>query len=161
MMPRTILTGLTLAPVLFAGACNINACNYETRFVSVTGTVTVAGATITMDALGFRQYNPDRPVSNSLSFRGTGERLPSPPASLVLLDDRDASRTVAALSFQGSAVSFAANSATDVAPSDRDYLFDLLHSGHAYVVLRLADGTTINVPLAVVNFEDWNRPDCN
>ena len=56
--------------------------------------------------------------------------------------------------------SFSSAGSFDVAPSDRDYLFDLLNSGHGYLALRLGNGTSIMVPLVVASYEDWHRPDC-
>ena len=156
-----MLAVLTLASLMLAEACNPYACVYETRFVSVGGTVAANGATVTVVSMGFRQYRPDQPVSNSLSYVARGEALPAAPTSLTLVDDRDAARTVATLSFQGSSVSFSAASAVDVASADRDAMFQLLDSGHGQVILRMANGATMTVPLVVAVREDWHRPNCD
>jgi hypothetical protein len=160
-MLRPTLGVLTITHLVFAQACNPYACVYETRFVSVGGSVAANGATVTVVSMSFRQYRPNQPVSNSLSYVARGEALPAAATSLTLVDDRDPARTIATLSFQGSLVSFSAASAVDVASSERDSMFELLDSGHGQVILRMANGASMTVPLVVAIREDWNRPNCD
>jgi hypothetical protein len=90
-----------------------------------------------------------------------GEGLTAAPTRLTLRDSRDLSRIVAELSMQTSPVSFAAASAFDVAPADRDRMFELLASGNARLILDLANDASITVPLTVAIREDWHRPSCD
>jgi len=154
---------LALLPILFSIAgCNIYACKYETRFVSVRGNATSpeVGAVI-VESMGFRQYMPDQPVSNSVSYVARGEGLTAAPARLTLRDSRDLGRVIAELSMQTSQVSFAAASAFEVASPDRNGMFELLAGGNARLFLELANDKTLTVPLTVATREDWHRPSCD
>jgi hypothetical protein len=111
--------------------------------------------------MGFRQYMPEQPVSNSVSYVVRGEGLTSAPTRLTLRDSRDLSRIVAELSMQTSPVSFSAASAFDVVSSDRDRIFELLASGNARVILDLANDASLIVPLNVATREDWHTPSCD
>jgi hypothetical protein len=157
------LTVFAFLPILLSlGGCNIYACVYETRFVSVQGTGTPpGGGTVVVESMGFRQYRPEQPVSNSVSHVVRGEGLAAAPTRLTLRDNRDPSRVVAVLSMQTSPVSFTAGSSFDVASSDRDRMFELLASGNARLLLELANDATLIVPLTVQTREDWHRPNCS
>jgi len=157
-----ILASLTLALVPLVHGCNIYACTYETRFVMTSGTVVANGATVTAEYVNFRQYRPDQSIPIGIPYRASGEGLSAAPTSLTLIDDRDATRTVAALSFQSaSSQSFVAASEFTFAASEQDAMFAFLASGHAQMVLRLANGSSIVVPLAVKTLDNWHRPNCD
>src|SRR6187455_2175081 len=112
MKRNTILACLPL--LLSVTGCNIYACKYETRFASVRGSATSPQVgTVNVESMGFRQYKPEQPVSNSVSYVAKGEGLTAAPTRLTLRDSRDLSRVVAELSMQTSPVSFAAASAFD------------------------------------------------
>ena len=160
MKPRTVLAFLPI--LLSVGGCNIYACKYETRFVSVRGSATSPQVgSVNVESMGFRQYKPEQPVSNSVSYVAKGEGLTAAPTRLTLRDSRDLSRVVADLSMQTSSVSFAAASAFDVASADRDRIFELLASGNARLILDLANDASLTVPLTVAIREDWHRPSCD
>jgi len=156
-------TVLAILPVLLSVAgCNVYACKYETRFVSVRGNATSPQVgTVNVESMGFRQYKPEQPVSNSVSYVAKGEGLTAAPTRFTLRDSRDLSRVVADLSMQTSPVSFAAASAFDVASADRDRIFELLASGNARLILDLANAASLSVPLTVAIREDWHRPSCD
>lgn len=156
-------TVLALLLIVFGSAgCNIYACKYETRFVSVRGNATTSEVgTVIVESMGFRQYMPEQPVSNSVSYVVRGEGLSAAPTRLTLRDSRDLGRIVAELSMQTSPVSFAAASAFDVASADRDRMFELLAGGNARLILELANDRTLTVPLTVATREDWHRPSCD
>ena len=82
------------------------------------------------------------------------------PVSLILRDTRDG-RTIATLGMSTSATSFSAASALDVAPADREAMFQLLASGSAVLVVQLANDASVIVPLTVATLEDWHRPSCD
>ena len=155
--------GFAFLPIFLSlGGCNIYACVYETRFVSVQGTATATGGgTVVVESMGFRQYRPEQPVSNSVSHVVRGEGFAAAPTRLTLRDNRDPGRVVATLSMQTSPVSFTAGSSFDVASSDRDRMFELLASGNARLFLELANDATVIVPLTVQTREDWHRPNCS
>ena len=160
MRRRTILACFPL--VLSVGGCNIYACKYETRFVSVQGSATSPQVgTVNVESMGFRQYKPEQPVSNSVSHVVRGEGLTAAPTRLTLRDSRDLSRVIAQLSMQTSPTSFVAASAFDVASADRDRMFELLASGNARLVLELANDASLTIPLTVAIREDWHRPSCD
>jgi len=160
MKRNTILACLPL--LLSVTGCNIYACKYETRFASVRGSATSPQVgTVNVESMGFRQYKPEQPVSNSVSYVAKGEGLTAAPTRLTLRDSRDLSRVVAELSMQTSPVSFAAGSAFDVASADRDRMFELLASGNARLILDLANDASLVVPLTVAIREDWHRPSCD
>jgi hypothetical protein len=154
---------LAFLPVLLSVAgCNIYACKYETRFVSVRGNAASPQVgSVNVESMGFRQYNPEQPVSNSVSYVARGEGMTAAPTRLTLRDSRDLLRVVAELSMQTSPTSFAAASAFDVASSDRDRMFELLASGNARLILDLANDASLTVPLTVATREDWHRPSCD
>ncbi len=156
-------SALALLPILLSVAsCNIYACKYETRFVSVRGNATSPQVgTVNVESMGFRQYKPEQPVSNSVSYVAKGEGLTAAPTRLTLRDSRDLSRVVAELSMQTSPVSFAAASAFEVASADRDRIFELLASGNARLILDLANDASLSVPITVATREDWHRPSCD
>ena len=159
-------TALALLPVLLSVAgchmyANIYACKYETRFVSTRGNATSPEVgSVVVEYLNFRQYRPEQPVSNSVSYVAKGEGLTAAPTRLVLRDSRDLSRIVAELGMQTSPVSFAAASAFDVASADRDRMFELLAGGNARLFLELANDRTLTVQL-IPTIEDWHRPSCD
>jgi hypothetical protein len=160
-MKRKIVFAL-LPVFLSVTGCNIYACKYETRFVSVRSNATSPQVgTVNVESMGFRQYKPEQPVSNSVSYVVRGEGLTAAPTRLTLRDSRDLSRVVAELSMQTSSVSFVAASAFDVAPADRDRMFELLASGSARLILDLANDASMAVPLTVAIREDWHRPSCD
>ena len=154
---------LAFLPILLSVAgCNIYACKYETRFVQVRATATSPQVgSVNVESIGFRQYKPEQPVSNSVSYVAKGEGLTAAPTRLTLRDVRDLSRVVAELGMQTSPVSFAAASAFDVASADRDRMFELLASGNARLILDLANDASLTVPLTVAIREDWHRPSCD
>jgi len=154
---------LAFLPILLSVAgCNIYACKYETRFISVRANATSPQVgSVNVESMGFRQYKPEQPVSNSVSYVVRGEGLTAAPTRLTLRDTRDLSRVVAELSMQTSPVSFAAASAFDVASADRDRMFELLASGNARLILDLANDASLTVPLTVATREDWHRPSCD
>lgn len=164
-MKKILRAGNTLAVVfilLATGGCNIYACKYNTRFVQVQGTATSASVgRVVVESMGFRQYDPEQPVSNSVSYLARGEGLSTAPTRLTLRDNRDMSRVVADLSMTTSSVSFTAASAFDVARADRNRIFELLDSGNGRLVLELANDASLVVPLTVSIREDWHRPTCS
>lgn len=148
--------------VLSVTGCNVYACKYDTRFVSVQGSATSPQVgNVLVQSMGFRQYKPEQPVSNSVSYVARGEALTAAPTRLTLRDSRDLSRVVAELSMQTSPTSFAAASAFDVASADRDRMFELLASGNARLMLDLANDASLAVPLTVAIREDWHTPSCD
>ena len=128
--------------------------------VRATATSPQVGS-VNVESIGFRQYKPEQPVSNSVSYVAKGEGLTAAPTRLTLRDVRDLSRVVAELGMQTSPVSFAAASAFDVASADRDRMFELLASGNARLILDLANDASLTVPLTVAIREDWHRPSCD
>jgi hypothetical protein len=154
---------LACFPILLSVAgCNVYACKYETRFISVQGSATSPQAgSVNVESMGFRQYDPEQPVSNSVSHVVRGEGLTAAPTRLTLRDSRDLTRVVADLSMQTSPTSFIAQSGFDVAATDRDRMFELLAGGNARLVLELANDATLVVPLTVAIREDWHRPSCD
>ena len=160
MQRKVVLAFLPI--VLSVTGCNVYACKYETRFASVRGSASSPQVgTVNVESMGFRQYKPEQPVSNSVSYVARGEGLTAAPARLTLRDSRDLSRVVAELSMQTSPLSFVAASAFDVASSDRDRMFELLASGSARLILDLANDASLTVPLTVAIREDWHRPSCD
>lgn len=160
MKRRIVLAFLPI--VLHAAGCNVYACKYETRIASVQGSATSPQVgTVNVESMGFRQYKPEQPVSNSVSHVVRGEGLTAAPTRLTLRDSRDFSRVIAELSMQTSPTSFVAASAFDVASADRDRMFELLASGNARLVLELANDASLVVPLTVATREDWHRPNCD
>ncbi len=160
-MARPIVIVCAFAAVVATAACNVYACKYETRFISLRGTSTSGIGTITVEYVSFRQYGPDQPVSNSVGYVARGEGLTSAPASLELRDTRNGGRLVATLGMNSSPTSFAAASAFEVAADGREAMFQFLSSGSAQVVLRLANGNSVIVPLTIASQEDWHRPSCD
>ena len=160
MKRRIVLAFLPI--VVSLGGCNVYACKYETRFASVQGSASSQQVgTVNVESMGFRQYKPEQPVSNSVSHVVRGEGLTAAPTRLTLRDSRDLSRVIAQLSMQTSATSFVAASGFDVAAADRDRMFELLASGNARLVLELANDASLVVPLTVAIREDWHRPSCD
>jgi hypothetical protein len=154
---------LAIVPfVLGVGGCNIYACKYETRFIATQGSASspTVGSVIAQ-SMNFRQYKPEQPVSNSVSYVVHGEGLLAAPTRITLRDNRDPSRAVFDLSAQTSSTSFAAASGYEVASADRNGMFELLASGNARVVLEISNGGTLSVPLVTSSREDWHRPSCD
>ena len=160
MRPNVIVAWFPI--LLSVAGCNIYACKYETRFISVQGSATSPQVgSVNVESMGFRQYDPEQPVSNSVSHVVRGEGLTAAPTRLTLRDSRDLSRVVAQLSMQTSPTSFIAQSGFDVASTDRDQMFELLAGGNARLVLELANDASLVVPLTVAIREDWHRPSCD
>jgi len=154
-------TACALAILVMSEGCNIYACTYETRFVSLRGTASSSGVgLVTVESLGFRQYRPEQAVSNSVSYVARGEGLAAAPTSLELWDQRNGARLVATLGMSTSATSFSAASGFEVPVGGREEMFQLLSGGQAQIILRLSNGTSMVVPLAIASQEDWHRPDC-
>ena len=160
------IRNLTLVPLLVASsACNsLNpyACIYETRFVGTSGTSSVAGSgTVVVESLNFRENTAEAQAPGGMTWNIRGQDLAAEPVRLSLRNAGSASQVVKALSFSSaSATAFAANSAMQIPAAERDQIFNLL-SGNAIVVLELADGTSISVPVAVTERQDWHRPNCS
>jgi len=154
---------LALLPILLAvGGCNVYACKYETRFVATRGAASSSAVgNVNVEYMNFRDYDPPETALISVSYVAKGEGLTAAPTRLALRDARDLSRVITDLGMNTSPVSFAAASAFNVALSERNYIFELLASGNGRVILDLANGTSLTVPLVVSTREDWHRPSCD
>jgi hypothetical protein len=148
--------------VLNVSACNVYACKYETRFIATRGSASSAGVgNVTVESMNFRDYDPPETALISVSYVAKGEQLTAAPTRLTLRDARDLSQIIVHLGMQNSSVSFAAASGFEVAAGDRDKIFELLASGNGRVVVDLANGNSLTVPLVVAGKEDWHRPSCD
>jgi hypothetical protein len=161
VMRRTVGL-LLLAPLLLAPSCNPYACIYRTRFVATAGTASApAVGRVTVESLNFRDYTAEAQTPVMMAWVVRGEGLAAAPVALTLRDARNPARVVKSLSFQHtSATSFTSGSSLDVAPGERDQMFELLN-GNAVVVLELANGSSLTVPVTVTTRENWHRPSCD